>query len=238
MSMLPCAIDSNTALSAALVVATERPGAVSAAIVEWGTVPQTPIAITTSGSKVHLCGSHAPETRRAAEAPGLRKSHGSYLACLRPTAVPRLASSATVNSMGVVGTERTYAVERCTATCGLYKDKVTSCSGNDKVVSTEHSSCGKPPDGVASRVGSMVTSTPFCRFDTDVGCALEFQGAPVVELEVSKRAAKRHFAWEMREHRRGTIRPLSPPITGAKLECAVGYRARRETIGSSKSEMK
>ena len=53
MSMLSCAMDSSAAPSAALAAATERPSAVSAAMVEWGTVPQTPIATTTSGSKVH-----------------------------------------------------------------------------------------------------------------------------------------------------------------------------------------
>ena len=53
MSMLPRAMDSSAAPSAALAAATERPSAVSAAMVEWGTVPQTPIATTTSGSKVH-----------------------------------------------------------------------------------------------------------------------------------------------------------------------------------------
>ena len=36
MSMLPCAMDSSTPPSAALAAATERPSAVSAAIVEWG----------------------------------------------------------------------------------------------------------------------------------------------------------------------------------------------------------
>ena len=101
ISMLPCAMDSSAAPSAALAAATERPSAVSAAIVEWGTVPQTPTAITASGSKAHVCGSRAPGTRRATEAHGFRWSHGSYLACLRPTAAPRLASSATVNSMGM-----------------------------------------------------------------------------------------------------------------------------------------
>ena len=61
---------------------------------------QTPIATTTSGSKVHECGSRAPGTRRAIEAHGFRRSHGSHLACLLPIATLRLASSATVNSMG------------------------------------------------------------------------------------------------------------------------------------------
>ena len=84
MSMLPCAMDSSAAPRAALAAATERPSDVSAAIAEWGTVPQTPTAITTSGSKVHVFGSHAPGTRRASDAHGLRWSHGSYLACLRP----------------------------------------------------------------------------------------------------------------------------------------------------------
>ena len=46
-------------------------------------VPQTPTATTTSEPKVHMCGSRAPGTRRATEAHGFRKSHGSYLACLR-----------------------------------------------------------------------------------------------------------------------------------------------------------
>ena len=94
-------MDSSAAPRAALAAAAERPSDVSAAIAEWGTVPQKPIAITTSGSKVHVCRSCAPGTRRATEARGLRASHGSYLACLRPTATPRLASSATVNSMGM-----------------------------------------------------------------------------------------------------------------------------------------
>ena len=94
-------MDSSAAPRAALAAATERPSDVSAAIAEWGTVPQTPTAITTSGSKVHVCGSCALGTRRATEAHGLRMSHWSYLACLRPTATPRLASSATVNSMGI-----------------------------------------------------------------------------------------------------------------------------------------
>ena len=61
-------------------------------------MPQTPIATTASGSKDHECGSLAPGTRRAIEAHGFRRSHGSYLACLRPIATLRLASSATVNS--------------------------------------------------------------------------------------------------------------------------------------------
>ena len=56
------------ATSAALVAAAERPSAVSAATVEWSTMPQTPIATTTSGSKVHVCGSHAPGIRCATEA--------------------------------------------------------------------------------------------------------------------------------------------------------------------------
>ena len=88
MSMLPCAMGSSAAPSAALAAATERPtvSAVSAAIVEWGVVPQTPTATTTSGSKVHECGSLAPGMRRAIEAHGFRRSHGSYLACLRPIA--------------------------------------------------------------------------------------------------------------------------------------------------------
>ena len=80
MSILSCAMDSSAAPRAALAAATERPSDVSAAIVEWGTVPQTPTAITTSGSKAHVCGSRAPGTRRATEAHGLRRSHGSYLA--------------------------------------------------------------------------------------------------------------------------------------------------------------
>ena len=98
MSMLSYALDSSTAPSAALAAATERPSAVSATIVEWGAVPQTPTATTTSGSKVHVCGTCAPGTMRATEAHRLCMSHGSYLACLRPTAVPRLASSALVTS--------------------------------------------------------------------------------------------------------------------------------------------
>jgi hypothetical protein len=73
---------------------------VRAAMVEWGTVPKTPIAMTMSGSKVHDCTSLVPGTRRAIEAHGFRRSHGSYLACLRLIAALRLASSATVNSMG------------------------------------------------------------------------------------------------------------------------------------------
>ena len=83
--MLPCTMDSSAAPSAALAAVTERPSAVRAAMVEWGTVPQTPIAMTTSGSKVQECESSlAPGTRRAIEAHGLfRRSHGSYLACLR-----------------------------------------------------------------------------------------------------------------------------------------------------------
>ena len=81
MSMLSCAKDSSAAASAALAAATERPSAVSAAIAEWGMVPQTPTATTMSGSKVHVCGSRALGTRRATEAHGLRRSHGSYLAC-------------------------------------------------------------------------------------------------------------------------------------------------------------
>ena len=40
-------------------------------------MPQTPMATTTSGSKVHECGSRAPGTRRAIEAHGFRRSHGS-----------------------------------------------------------------------------------------------------------------------------------------------------------------
>ena len=98
--MLSCAMDSSAAPSAALAAVTERPSAVRAAMVEWGTVPQTPIAIAIRGSTVHECGSRAPGTRRAIEAHGFRRSHGSYLACLRPIAALRLASSATVNSMG------------------------------------------------------------------------------------------------------------------------------------------
>ena len=80
ISMLLCAMDASTAQSAVLAAATERPSAVSAAMVEWGTVPHTPIATTTSGSKVQVCGSRAPGTRRATEALGLHESHGSYLA--------------------------------------------------------------------------------------------------------------------------------------------------------------
>ena len=98
--MLPCAMDSSAAPSAALAAATERPSAVNAAMAEWGAVPQTPTATTTSGSKVNECGSRAPGTRRTIDAHGFRRSHGSYLACLRPIAALRLASSATVNSMG------------------------------------------------------------------------------------------------------------------------------------------
>ena len=40
--MLSCAMDSSVAPRAALAAATERPSDVSAAIIEWGTVPQTP----------------------------------------------------------------------------------------------------------------------------------------------------------------------------------------------------
>ena len=86
MSMLSCAMDSSAAPSAVLAAATERPSDVSAAIAEWGMVPQTPTAITTTGSKVHVCGSCASGTRRTTEAHGLRMSHGSYLACLRSAA--------------------------------------------------------------------------------------------------------------------------------------------------------
>ena len=118
MSMLSCAMDSSAAPSAALAAATERPSAVSAAMVEWGTVPQTPIATTTSGSKVHECGSRAPGTRRAIEAHGFRRSHGSYLACLRPIAAPRLASSATVNSMGTT-TRRSWSRQYRSGRSGL-----------------------------------------------------------------------------------------------------------------------
>ena len=100
MSLLSCAMDSSAGPSAALAADTERPSAVRAAMAEWGTVPQTPIATTMSGSNVHECGSLAPGTRRATEAHGFRRSHGSYLACLRPIAVLRFASSATVNSIG------------------------------------------------------------------------------------------------------------------------------------------
>ena len=42
-------------------------------------MPQPPTAITTSGSKVHVCGSCAQGTRRATEAHGLRVSHGPYV---------------------------------------------------------------------------------------------------------------------------------------------------------------
>ena len=113
MSMLPCAMGSSAAPSAALAAATERPtvSAVSAAIVEWGVVPQTPTATTTSGSKVNECGSRAPGTRRAIEARGFCRSHGPYLACLRPITAPRLASSATVNSMGT--TTRRSWLRKC-----------------------------------------------------------------------------------------------------------------------------
>ena len=69
--ILPRAIDSSMAPSAASVAAAERPSAVSAATVEWGTVPQTPIVTTTSGSKVHVCGSCAPGRRRAIEVLGV-----------------------------------------------------------------------------------------------------------------------------------------------------------------------
>ena len=118
MSMLSCAMDSSSAPSAALAAATERPSAVSAAIAEWGMVPQTPTATTTSGSKVHVCGSRAPGTRRTTEAHGFRRSHGSYLACLRPTAAPRFASSATVNSMGTT-TRRSWSREYRSGRSGL-----------------------------------------------------------------------------------------------------------------------
>ena len=69
-------MDSSAAPRVALAAATERPSDVSAAIVEWVTVPQTPTAITASGSKDHVCGSGAPGKRRATEALGLRVSHG------------------------------------------------------------------------------------------------------------------------------------------------------------------
>ena len=118
MSMLSCAMDSSAAPSAALAAATERPSAVSAAVVEWGMVSQTPNATTTSGSKVHVCGLRAPGTRRAIEAHGFCRSHGSYLACLRPIAAPRLASSATMNSMGTT-TRRSWSRQYRSGRTGL-----------------------------------------------------------------------------------------------------------------------
>ena len=72
MSMLSYAMDASAAPSAALAAATERPSAVIAAIVEWGMVPQIPTATITSGSKLHVCVSCAPGTRRATEAHGTR----------------------------------------------------------------------------------------------------------------------------------------------------------------------
>ena len=119
MSMLSCAMDSSAAPSAVLAAATERPSAVSAAITEWGMVPQTATATeTTSGSKVHVCVSRAPGTRRATEGHGFRRSHELYLACLRPTAAPRLASSATVKSMGTT-TRRSWSRQYRSGRSGL-----------------------------------------------------------------------------------------------------------------------
>ena len=127
ISMLLCATDSSTAQSAVLAAATERPSAVSAAMVEWGTVPHTPIATTTSGSKVQVCGSRAPGTRRATEALGLHESHGSYLACLRPIAALRLASSATVNSIGIT-TRRSWSRQYRSGRSGLSASSLSSPS--------------------------------------------------------------------------------------------------------------
>jgi hypothetical protein len=108
----------------------------------------------------------------------------------------------------------------------LYKNKVASRSGNDEVVPFEHASCIKPPDGVASGVSSMVTSTPFYGVNADVGCTLEFQSAPTVELKIRKGVTKRYLAWEVGKHRGRAVRPLSPSLTGAKLRCAISNRAR------------
>ena len=72
----------------------------------------------------------------------------------------------------------------------------------------------------------MVASASLDRFNADVGRALEFQRAPVVELKVGEGLAKWHLAWEVRKHRRGAIRPLSPSLTGTKLRRAIGDRAR------------
>ena len=96
-------------------------------MVEWGTVPHTPIAITTSGSKVQVCGSRALGTRRATEALGLHESHGSYLACLRPIAALRLASSATVNSIGIT-TRRSWSRQYRSGRSGLSASSLSSSS--------------------------------------------------------------------------------------------------------------
>ena len=126
-----------------------------------------------------------------------------------------------------VGAKRTYAFERRTiASCGLYEDKVAGGSGNDEVVPFEHASRIKPPDWVASGVSGVVTSAPLNCFNADVGRTLEFQSAPIVELKVSKGASKWHLAREVRKHRGCAIRPLGPSLTGDKLRCAVGNRAR------------
>ena len=82
------------------------------------------------------------------------------------------------------------------------------------------------PDGIASRVSGVVTSTPLYGVDADVGCALELQSASTMELKVSKGATEWHFPWEMGEHRGRAIRPLSPSLTSAELRCAVGNGAR------------
>ena len=58
MRMLSCAMDSSTAPSAALAAAT-RPSAVSAAIVEWGTVPQAPSATRPRAGRRSTCVGHA-----------------------------------------------------------------------------------------------------------------------------------------------------------------------------------
>ena len=149
--MLSCAMDSSAALSAALAAVTERPSAVRAAMVEWGTVPQTPIATTMSGSNVHECGSRAPGTRRDIEAHGFRRSHGSYLACLRLIAALRLASSATVNSMGTTMC-RSWSRHYRSGRSGLLASSSSSAVGEVALAS----SSGLPP--VLSPGGASIAS--------------------------------------------------------------------------------
>ena len=149
ISMLSCAMDSSAALSAALAAVTERPSAVRAAMVEWGTVPQTPIATTTSGSKVHECGSLVPGTKRAIEAHGFCRSHGSYLACLRLIAAQRLASSATVNSMGTT-MRRPWSRQYRSGRSGLLAPSSSSLVGEGTALISSSGLLPALPSGGAS----------------------------------------------------------------------------------------
>ena len=79
----------------------------------------------------------------------------------------------------------------------------------------------------------MVASASLDRFNADVGRALEFQRAPVVELKVGEGLAKWHLAWEVRKHRRGAIRSLSPSLTAMRMNLSNAENASGSTDASS-----